>query len=358
MKEKSHALNVVFLRKKKGLRVDAAVEEHIKYLNGRTCVIDANINDLLSEKNKACDDDNNVCAACKNSHFPSGNHTCIKCRKPVHTLPGCSLPVDGEEEGFSEKRMCRKCAQTPNRSPTDMMKTKETQVNNEKNEKSVIDELDNDNSGHIDNNNINDSDNEDIPGNDNVNDNDEVDNDNSNDDNNGTVTVNCNINSNTDNFDGDSTDSDSEVCQKCVRCNKNLTSQESHSIDDSSESDAGYKVCSICSLISKQSTKQMLGKRTFENWRGQGEPVPEKKSRSCYIGAKSKNIVEMLQHKRAHGLPILKCGNAEDPQAVKMGKRVISLYNTGPFDSLFQLLLVAACDFPTIKDKVIDLHFH
>lgn len=183
-------------------------------------------------------------------------------------------------------------------------------------------------------------------------------NDNSNDDNNGTVTVNCNINSNTDNFDGDSTDSDSEVCQKCVRCNKNLTSQESHSIDDSSESDAGYKVCSICSLISKQSTKQMLGKRTFENWRGQGEPVPEKKSRSCYIGAKSKNIVEMLQHKRAHGLPILKCGNAEDPQAVKMGKRVISLYNTCPFDSLFQLLLVAACDFPTIKDKVIDLHFH
>ncbi|CAH0404774.1 unnamed protein product [Chilo suppressalis] len=61
---------------KKGLRVDAAVEEHIKYLLGRTSVVDANIEEQLATKNEtykdevsdnARDEDQtyDACPACK-----------------------------------------------------------------------------------------------------------------------------------------------------------------------------------------------------------------------------------------------------------------------------------------------------
>lgn len=93
-------------------------------------------------------------------------------------------------------------------------------------------------------------------------------------------------------------DSDCQSYEECVRCCKSMKKEEVHSVDDSDDTFSSYKVCSQCIKIDKQSTKEMLGKRTFENWRRQGEPVPQKKSRSLYIGDKSKNMVEMLNYKK------------------------------------------------------------
>lgn len=50
----------------------------------------------------------NTCIACKEGNFPTGAHTCIKCNKNVHILPGCSFSI-GSEEGYGTKRICISC---------------------------------------------------------------------------------------------------------------------------------------------------------------------------------------------------------------------------------------------------------
>lgn len=52
------------------------------------------------------------CPACKNGDQPSGAHLCIKCKKPIHALPGCSVSC-GEEEGYGQKRICFECSNKP-----------------------------------------------------------------------------------------------------------------------------------------------------------------------------------------------------------------------------------------------------
>ncbi|CAD6208987.1 GSCOCG00010799001-RA-CDS [Cotesia congregata] len=138
----------------------------------------------------------------------------------------------------------------------------------------------------------------------------------------------------------------------CVRCAKTLQDSDSFLVDESDDAYSKHRLCSQCNKLGSLDTKEMLGKREFENWRGQGQPPKKKNSRSLYIGTKSKNVKEMLEHKKCKGLPILKRGDSKDLKAIKINNRWISLYNTCPFDSLFQLMLVAACDFPVINTKI------
>ena len=51
----------------------------------------------------------NGCIACANGNAPDGAHKCIFCKKFVHILPGCSERIEGEEEGYGEKRVCISC---------------------------------------------------------------------------------------------------------------------------------------------------------------------------------------------------------------------------------------------------------
>ncbi|KAH0567955.1 hypothetical protein KQX54_016697, partial [Cotesia glomerata] len=138
----------------------------------------------------------------------------------------------------------------------------------------------------------------------------------------------------------------------CVCCAKTLQDGDSFLVDESDDAYSKHRLCSQCNKLVSLDTKKMLGKREFENWRGQGQPLKKKNSRSFYIGTKSKNVKEMLEHKKFKGLPILKRGDSKDLKAIKINNRWISLYNTCPFDSLFQLMLVAACDFPIINTKI------
>lgn len=244
----------------------------------------------------------------------------MKCHKAVHNLSECSLPIDGEE-GFSQKRLCRICALKSGHSTG---KTSPTQTYQVSEEESVTD-------GNVNNNN-NESDGDDDQNYGNIYDNDI-----------------CN----------DSNDSikEKDVFENCVRCNKKFNSQELQPVDDSDDSYSDHKVCTACSKIDKQLTKEMLGKRAYENWKGKGTPISEKKSRSLYINSSSTKISEMLQYERANGLPILKCGDHQELEAVKLEGRFISLVNTCPFDSIFQMLLVAACDFSIIHEKVTELNY-
>ena len=50
-----------------------------------------------------------TCAACSNNDEPSVDaHSCKFCKKAVHLLPGCSIPV-GFEQGHGELRGCITC---------------------------------------------------------------------------------------------------------------------------------------------------------------------------------------------------------------------------------------------------------
>lgn len=50
------------------------------------------------------------CTFCKSGNLPGGAHRCIICKKAIHMFPECSEPVNGSEEGFSQQRICTKCA--------------------------------------------------------------------------------------------------------------------------------------------------------------------------------------------------------------------------------------------------------
>ncbi|CAI6370091.1 unnamed protein product [Macrosiphum euphorbiae] len=49
-----------------------------------------------------------TCHACNNGDFPTGAHKCIECNKPIH-LFGCSISIQGTEEGYGECRICFDC---------------------------------------------------------------------------------------------------------------------------------------------------------------------------------------------------------------------------------------------------------
>lgn len=51
-----------------------------------------------------------TCLACYNENYPSGGHVCTNCGKKVHLLESCSVAIDGEEEGYGEKRHCIPCS--------------------------------------------------------------------------------------------------------------------------------------------------------------------------------------------------------------------------------------------------------
>lgn len=57
-------------------------------------------------------DSSNNCIACSNGNYPepNGAHKCIRCKKPVHALDGCSKQINKDEEGYGERRICCECS--------------------------------------------------------------------------------------------------------------------------------------------------------------------------------------------------------------------------------------------------------
>ena len=68
--------------------------------------------DKTAESNyKNLDQDlmNLSCPACNNGDIPTGAHLCAICKNAVHVIDECSLPF-GDEEGYGEQRICKKCS--------------------------------------------------------------------------------------------------------------------------------------------------------------------------------------------------------------------------------------------------------
>ncbi|XP_043468012.1 uncharacterized protein LOC122502153 [Leptopilina heterotoma] len=62
---------------------------------------------------------NTACLACANGDFPTGSHICLICKKNFHILDGCSIRIEGKDEGHGERRLCIEC---------DSSSTKDTQI--------------------------------------------------------------------------------------------------------------------------------------------------------------------------------------------------------------------------------------
>lgn len=54
------------------------------------------------------------CIACQEGNMPDpqGGHKCSICKTAVHALPGCSVLLEGEEEGYGDQRVCTACSLT------------------------------------------------------------------------------------------------------------------------------------------------------------------------------------------------------------------------------------------------------
>ena len=114
------------------LRIDSFVQKHVEYLHGILKIVDArntndatvsvdeqNTNLLTSTPKNMSDSDvilhsNNLCPACQNNDQPSGAHSCYLCKKLVHVLPQCSVPLENAEEGYGELRLCSLCKNVVN----------------------------------------------------------------------------------------------------------------------------------------------------------------------------------------------------------------------------------------------------
>ncbi|CAH2109045.1 unnamed protein product [Euphydryas editha] len=140
---------------------------------------------------------------------------------------------------------------------------------------------------------------------------------------------------------------------RCLRCNKPVHIPDGYSshIDGQEEEYGESQLCSSCNLIDPTLTSQLLAKRKFENWRGEVKPKSTKKPCSVYFGHQPHIIDEKLLYDKNVGLPLLKNGGRKELKAVHVDKRLINFSNTCAFDSIFQILVAAACDYHELLEK-------
>ncbi|XP_031355882.1 uncharacterized protein LOC116180164 [Photinus pyralis] len=52
-----------------------------------------------------------TCSLCLEGNLPGGAHVCVNCKKAIHNLDFCSVPVNtnGEDEGYGQRRRCIQC---------------------------------------------------------------------------------------------------------------------------------------------------------------------------------------------------------------------------------------------------------
>lgn len=116
--------NIMLKTEKTPMRADEFVTKHVNFMSGRLKLVRAETEDISLENapevqsndinqnnfNKTTTQKKNPekrCPACANEDEPTGGHTCYVCKKYVHALNECSLPIG--EEGYGQKRICVSC---------------------------------------------------------------------------------------------------------------------------------------------------------------------------------------------------------------------------------------------------------
>ena len=158
---------------KSAVRVDQFVTDHIQYIKGKLLLINAALNKKATnisdnrvmvledaKRNTALKEvenwkgkgnprikrpktthtnnrsqvvneqpDKPVCPACADGNMPGDAHKCYVCAKPVHIFIECSTPLEGEEEGYGERRICNDCGKNDNVQNIDIQLDEESKEN-------------------------------------------------------------------------------------------------------------------------------------------------------------------------------------------------------------------------------------
>ena len=130
---------------------------------------------------------------------------------------------------------------------------------------------------------------------------------------------------------------------RCRICKKTVHAILQCSEPMSSELE-GYGEERLC-LTCKKSTDQITSTRHEENWRGLNENVPEKPNDLYFDN-------EFLFHDKLSQVPILKNGSVMKLKPINLDGKKVTLINTCPFDSLFQLMLSTYIDRPLFKAQI------
>lgn len=120
------------------IRTDDFLQKHLKYLRGNMNIVNAskNVNNNcqveksldITESSKdsiSSDAQETNCPICAKGQYPSTAHFCVVCRKTVHLISQCSVPVRGEEEGYGQKRVCHGCQQLDHKALQSLISSQE-----------------------------------------------------------------------------------------------------------------------------------------------------------------------------------------------------------------------------------------
>lgn len=140
--------NNLLKNSKQQLRIDEFIEMHLNYINGKIKIVEAAQHDMMESVESDIEENirtqtesvvfpssNNMlqtlipqdrtaeindeilnrgltnlsCPACSNGDMPTGALLCAICKKAAHVMDECSLSF-GDEEGYDERRICKKCS--------------------------------------------------------------------------------------------------------------------------------------------------------------------------------------------------------------------------------------------------------
>lgn len=124
---------------------------------------------------------------------------------------------------------------------------------------------------------------------------------------------------------------------KCHLCNENV--HASPGCSTSTEED-GQRICESCFNSSTKEIK--IAYKEQENWRNLASKK-ETKKRNTYLGKTNQDLLDVATSSKARVLPILKNGNIM-MGFIYVGKLRLSVTNTCAFDSIFQVLLAGVTD--------------
>ncbi|XP_048513396.1 uncharacterized protein LOC125501447 [Athalia rosae] len=297
------------------IRADLFVMRHLDYINGRVKIVDAKIqaNEMMKDQKtntdiqgKTKDTDTPTCPACDGNDKPTGAHICELCKRTVHALDGCSIPLVDDEEGYGQRRMYMACSAGPiTNKPRNVTRTNSV----EKTVPGILKDI----------TNIQQTLKRPVP----------------------TALKQP----------PEKLPKSCSACNRgdlptdtytCALCGKSVHELEGCSVSFGQNEGCGLRrICLSCRRIPSPSIAHSLDSGVQENWRGLTVPASKKKGRYLQKNY-SQNL--FLIGSKITKVPVLKNGSCLNlmPVTLKCGK--VTLVRTCGFDSVFQILLVTTID--------------
>ncbi|KAJ8677526.1 hypothetical protein QAD02_013313 [Eretmocerus hayati] len=264
------------------------------------------------------------CSACKNFGKPDGSHKCIICGESVHPFEECSLPVG--EEGYGQSRLCYRCHDKGLMHKYPDLNARVVPQSSKDNACGTSDIQDKGAaSGNI----------QSCP--------------------------NC----------ADSCN-ESRIF-KCIVCGRRIHASVLCSMPIGEPGPLQSRVCLSCHENSKEDAQEIAAKNDYDEWRGYHETNEERstskrkkldndsdisgkstrrKKEAMYFGKNRSRVKDCLSIQRHARIPVLKNGLLQEISPIRFQGMIIRIHHTCAFDSLFQVILTSAYDFPKVEQCV------